>query len=101
TQRLADIAAVRIRKPDVDHERIGKPGRHPFEQLVGRPHRADVETLGAEAAYEHVPKLRVVLQQKQLRGRHAAQYPPPGPIATNAFRSLSGRIRRMTTWQTG
>jgi hypothetical protein len=63
-ERLAQVAPVRVRQADVDHEHVRDRAFHRLERIRPRRGGVDREALLAEPAPEHAAQLLVVLDEQ-------------------------------------
>jgi hypothetical protein len=73
-QRLAHVAPVGVRQPDVDHHHLRVEVLDAAEQLGAVGGGLDLEALLAQAAHEHAPKVGVVFCQCHV-SVHALRMP--------------------------
>ena len=64
TKRLAEVASVRVRQADVDHEHVRHRPLHRLERVRPRRGEVDREAFFAEPAPEHAAQLVIVLDEQ-------------------------------------
>jgi len=72
-QRLAKIAAVRIGKPDVDHERVGRSEVDLGQQFGAVRDGVDAKPVLLQPALQHATELRVVLDDHDSKTGHSSR----------------------------
>src|SRR2546428_53465 len=73
SQRLAEIAAVRVRKADVDDEGVGRARDRPAKEVGARGRALRAEPLLGEAANENPAQLSVILDDQYSRFHHSSR----------------------------